>query len=242
MLSTGPLLTGSGPVCLSARSFNLFRGAGCGSRYTGGMMNPRQRTVLRAAIALVIVWVLAITGWTISKNLKVTAEKVRAYVQSVDLSKLSGDARARAIQKLTDMLNKLSPEERRQMRLGRAAESWFNQMTEEEKGQFIEATMPTGFKQMITAFEELSEDKRRRAVDDALKQLRQAQSHMAAGEMPRSGGTNAPVLSPELEAKVRAIGLKSFYSQSSAQTKAELAPVLEELQRAMESGRMMRGR
>lgn len=171
-----------------------------------------------------------------------TGEKVRAYAESVDLSKLSGDERARALQRLAEMLNKLSPDERRQMRFGRAAGDWFAQMTEEEKGSFIEATMPTGFKQMISAFEEMPEDKRRRAVDSAIKRLKEQRDRAPAGAGGAGGGEAPPQISPELEAKVRTIGLKSFYSESSAQTKAELAPLLEELQRSMESGRAFRGR
>jgi hypothetical protein len=160
----------------------------------------------------------------------------------VDLSKLSGDARTKAIKRLAEMMNALSVEERRKARLERLSAGWFEQMTEEEKAWFIEATMPTGFKQMLTAFEQLPEDKRRRTVDDALRRLREAQARLQAGEDDPNAGTNGPPpLSPELQGKIRTIGLKTFYSQSSAQTKAELAPVLEELQRVMESGRPFRG-
>ena len=202
------------------------------------MTNPRQRALVWALTAIVGIWVGAWAGYRFFGHLKVTAEKVKSYVESVDLSKLSGAARAKALRDLEDMLNRLSYEERQRLRLERTANRWFEQMSEEEKGQFIEATMPTGFKQMITAFEELPEDKRRRTVDQAMKRLREQQQR-GPGE---SNSTNAPPLSPELEAKVRTIGLKSFYGESSAQTKAELAPLLEELQRSMESGRAFRGR
>jgi hypothetical protein len=192
-----------------------------------------------ALLAVAVIWVVALAGYFIAKNAKVTAEKVQAYVTAVDLSKLSAAERAEALRKLADMLNRLSLEERREMRMGRTIGDWFAQMTEEEKAAFIEATMPTGFKQMIAAFEELPEEKRKRTVDQAMKRLREEQQRGAFGE---SNGTNAPPLSPELEAKVRTIGLKSFYGESSAQTKAELAPLLEEMQRSMESGRPFRGR
>jgi len=205
------------------------------------MLNQRQRALGWALTVIVGIWVLAWAGYRYFDHLKVTAEKVKSYVESVDLSKLSGAARAKALQDLAEMLNRLSYEERQRLRLERTAGRWFDQMTEEEKGQFIEATMPTGFKQMITAFEELPEDKRKRTVDGAIRRLREQRERLATGD-GGGQGTNESPISPELEAKVRSIGLKSFYSESSAQTKAELAPLLEELQRSMESGRAFRGR
>ena len=207
------------------------------------MLTQRWRPVILSLVALLAIWAIAITGFTIARNSKVTAEKVRAYIESVDLSKLKGEERAKAIRKLADMLNRLSIEERRQARLERLASDWFNEMTEEERSQFLEATMPTGFKQMLTAFEQLPEEKRRRAVEDALRRLKQDEMKTRTTEFGAGGAdmTNQPpILSKELEAKIRTIGLKTFYSQSSAQTKAELAPVLEELQKVMESGRPFR--
>jgi hypothetical protein len=209
------------------------------------MLTQRWRPVIISLAAVLIIWALALTGYTIAKNSKMTAEKVRAYAESVDLRKLSAAERKKALKEFADKLNALSPEERRQARLDGLASRWFDQMTEDEKAAFIEATMPTGFKQMIASFEQLPEDKRRRAIEDTLRRLKEAQAKTPGSTTNafNGSGTNTPaVLSKELEAKVRTIGLQTFYSQSSAQTKAELAPVLEELQRVMESGRPFRGR
>jgi hypothetical protein len=208
------------------------------------MVSQRWRPVFLSALALLAIWLVALAGYSFAKNRKVTAERVQSYAASVDLSKLSGDARAQALKKLEDMINALSMDERKKARGERLANRWFGSMTEDEKAEFLEATMPTGFKQMLTAFEQLPEDKRKQTIDDALRRLRDPRNQPGFG--PRSGdqsGTNGPPpLSDELQAKIRTIGLKTFYSQSSAQTKAEMAPVLEELQRIMESGRPFRGK
>ena len=207
------------------------------------MLSQRWRPVWICVGAVLAIWVVALVGYSLARNAKMTAEKVKAYMESVDLSKLSGLDRAEAIQKLADKLNALSIEERRRARLEGTVSRWFEQMTEEEKAHFIEATMPTGFKQMLTAFEQLPEDKRRATIEDALRRLRRQRDELKAeGASIPDDSTNRIVLSQELQAKVRTMGLKAFYGESSAQTKAELAPVLEEVQRVMESGRPFRGR
>lgn len=172
-----------------------------------------------------------------------TADKVRAYVEITDISSLRGAGRAAALRELARRINALPLEERRRFRMSRAWDRWFQAMTEPEKGEFLEATLPTGFQQMLASFEQMPEQNRRVAVRDALKRLREAREEL--GEEHEASNESAaevpPVVSEEIQQKIIQVGLKSYYSESSAQTKAELAPVLEEIQRMMESGRFLRG-
>lgn len=202
------------------------------------MSNARQRPIWIAAAVLLAVWLVAWGGYRMAREAKVTPEKFSAFVNHLDLSRLSGEKRAKALQQLAAMMNQLPWEERRKTRLERKTDPLFAQMTEQEKSQFVEATLPTGLKQMLTSFEQLPEERRRRAITNALDRLKRARD----GPLPPSEATNRPpALSPELQQRIFTTGLKTFYQQSSAQTKAEVAPLLEEMQRLMESGRFFQG-
>lgn len=218
----------------------FFVASNVAKRLESVMLNQRHRFLIWAVVSIVGIWLVAWGGFAYFESRKMTADKVRAFVESVPFSQLTGAARAKATRDLENKLNVLSYEERQRLRTERLINDWFAQMTDAEKEQFVSATLPTGVKQMINAFEQLPEDKRHRAVDDAIRNLRAANNRAPAnGAQPP--GTNAPPpISPELEAQIRTLGLKTFYSQSSAQTKAEVAPFLEELQRVMESGRLQR--
>ena len=195
-------------------------------------MNRRARSLWLAGAIVAGIWLLSWAGFAVARQSRMTAEKFRAYAQSVDLSRLQGSEREHALRKLAEKMNALPPEERRAVRGSRDWESWFTVMSEAEKEAFIEATFPTGVKQMITAFEKLPDDKRKRTIDEAMKRMREDQ---ASGE-GRAGEGRDPAVSPDLEAKLRTTGLKTFFAESSAQTKAEVAPLLEEMQRVLQSG------
>jgi hypothetical protein len=207
-------------------------------------MNARQRPLFFGVAALVAVWLLAMGGYALADHWKMTAEKLRAYLARTDLNSLSGEARAKALRDLEDKINALSAEERRNARLGKLWSQWFAEMTEEEKSAFLDATLPSGFKQMLTSFEQQPQEKRKLAIDNAIKNLQDARASTPEEYQKantNTNNTNGPVLSEDLQKQVAVIGLKSVYSDSSAETKAELAPLLEEVQKNMESGRMFRG-
>ena len=69
------------------------------------MLSQRWRPVFFCGVAVCAVWLVAVAGYRIARNAKMTAEKVKAYAESVDISKLSGAARAKALKELADKLS-----------------------------------------------------------------------------------------------------------------------------------------
>jgi hypothetical protein len=202
------------------------------------MLSHRWRPVWYCGIGVILTWSAALTGFNLARKSRPTAEAVRAYVESVDFSKLTPTQRSEEIQTLAAKLNKLPIDERRRAQFERIPNAWFNQMTEAEKRQLLEAITPPGLAQVLAAFEKLPEDRRRRTIEDTVRRLRQSQSRLET-----MGVTNSlPPMTGVLQARIRSMDLVDFYEQSPAQTKADLAPILEELQRVMESGRPFRGR
>lgn len=203
-------------------------------RYAPRVTNPRYKPLLAAAVILVTAWALAWAGMRVAAHYKMTAEKMIAAVRATDLEKLAAEARAKRLRELGDKLNQLTPDERRHARADAEWNRLWRAMTDAEKSAFVERTMPSGVKQMISSFEKLPEDKRRYAVTNAIAQMR---AQRESGQTPPD--EREPV-DEALQAKMINTGLKTFYAESSAQTKAEVAPLLEEMQRMMQSGRLFR--
>jgi hypothetical protein len=196
------------------------------------MNNRRFRPLILAVLALIAVWIVAFTLFHLAAKTQITAEKMENYAASVDLDKLSGDARAKAINDFADMANLLSLDERQKWRRADLWRKWFAAMTEKEKLDFIDKTLPTGMKQMLDAYGKLPDDQRKRIVDNSLRRMKQDGPNNADGGFGKNG---APPLSPELEQKVRELGVQQLYLDSSAETKAELQPLLEQMQRQVQN-------
>ena len=68
--------------------------------------------MLYAALALTVVWLVAMIGFLAAGHSKATAEKVAQYLRTEDLSRLSADARAKALRDFAWQMNALNLEER----------------------------------------------------------------------------------------------------------------------------------
>ena len=204
------------------------------------MIERRTRVFLWALSSVLLAWGIAVPGYRLVVNSRMTAEKVSLFLAATDLDRLPAAERAAALRGLADRINALSLEERHRVRQEAGWREWLAKLTDAEKESLVSATFPTGIKQMMTAFEQLSEAQRQRAIDEALKRLKGTgelkigdETFMRNAGPPREVG---PPVSPQLVEKIREVGLQTFFAESSAQMKVEAAPLLEEIQRQMQTG------
>jgi len=177
---------------------------------------------LRIALALLVVWVAAGTGIYLLKKSTPTAESVASLMDDQSLEGRSEAERRSAIEQVADRLDRLEFEERQKLRQTRAPERYYQAMTDEERLYFLDRTLPAGFRQMMDAFNKMEPAKRKQLVKRVLD------------DMERDEDRRPPDLNEAMTQKIVDQGLRSFYNDASAETKLDLAPVIERMQVRMQ--------
>lgn len=180
---------------------------------------------LKVAVLIASIWVVVggVIWWM--NATKPTPERLDAYLSKVRIEEQSGSQRSKTIARVADQLNGFTYDQRRDMRRGRKLDQFFRALTPEEQSRFLDLTLPAGFKQMMDAFNKMDAEKRKRFVDRTLNEMRS-----------REGEEAPPPDDPHVKKMVEQ-GLRSFYSDASAEVKMDLAPLIEQMQRNLQFGR-----
>ena len=182
---------------------------------------------IKAVLLLAAVWLVAggIMMW--ARKVKPSPESVSRYIETNPVEGRSPTERREIIDNLATQINRLGYEERRETRMERRPDKFFKNLTPEEQAHFLDRTLPEGFKQMMTAFNNLTPEKRRKLVQRTIEDLRRDREQLGDQAPPGLDDPNVQRIVTE--------GLKSFYSGASAETKMDFAPIIEELQKNMQS-------
>jgi hypothetical protein len=177
---------------------------------------------------LLIIWALAggLIYW--ARSIKPTPESVMRYLDEHSVADASANERSRMLEKLAKQLNELSYAERREVRMSRKLDHFFRALPPDDQSRFLDLTLPAGFRQMMDALNKMTPEKRKQFVDKAL------------ADMKKHEGDEAPEEQRQLDANSQKMineGFRAFYSDASAQTKMDVAPLIEQIQRNLQNVR-----
>lgn len=201
----------------------------------------RFRLLIQTGLALLVLWGVAwgLNHWVWST--KPTPEKLLAYLETRPLedNEDSGNRRE-VVLKVADMLNGLDNAQMSQL-FSKAAQEpdadterrwrqdFFESMTPEEERLFMERRVGKAFDQLMNAFNEMSREERKTMVNRSLKQMREDSGRQT--DLQRLEAEDAA-----LAERVVNEGLRAYYQQASAETKLDLAPLLEQMQQNLGAG------
>ncbi len=191
-------------------------------------MNWRQ-TCLYGILLLAVIWggVFALTQ--VARAQKMTVEKIGVTMQKVDFPGLTAVERALFLEKLAAQINRLEWEERQKLQAQRPLEPLIREMTEEERLVLLEKTLPAGFGQLMESLNKMTPQKRQQFVRKGMNDLNEARARFeTAGEA--DGGLTMREFPEETVQKFVQQGFQSYLEDASAETKMDLAPLLEQIQ------------
>lgn len=197
-------------------------------------MNGKQAIILKGIAVLALVWASVFAVRSFASSKKITAGLIEREVKELkfdDWSENPGsgavaEEREEEIRRIADMVNRLDFAEREKNRQNRGGEDFFRKLSTTEKNLFIDLTIMESMSRFMEALDQMPEEQRKSFVERGLKEIQEGRTEE---EMAR-----AKELDENLLTKISEEGMRAYFDKASADTKLDLAPLMEAMNEVMQ--------
>jgi hypothetical protein len=183
---------------------------------------------------LVLVWAVVFAVRSFASGKKVTAERLDREVRELNLADWSetpgsgavAKKREEEIRRIAEMVNRLDFQERQKNRDSRTGETFFRKLSTTEKNLFIDLTIMESMGRFMEALDQMPEEQRKKFVEQGLKEIQDGRTE---AEMER-----AKEMDEKLLTKISEEGMRAYFDKASADTKLDLAPLMEAMNEVMQ--------
>ena len=188
---------------------------------------------------LLAVWVVVWGVRSFAGDRKITAQSVDQELRGLNFTDWSENPgttaergrREEGIRRVSEMYNRLDFTEREKNRESRSGEVFFKKLDQGEKELFINLTIVESMNRFMEALDQMPADQRKRFVEKGLEEIREGRTEE---EMER-----AEEMDDKLLTKISEEGMRAYFDKASADTKLDLAPLMEAMNEVMQG---LRGR
>lgn len=190
--------------------------------------------IFKAVAVLAVVWVAVFAVRSMAASRKITADRLDQEVRALrfeDWSETSGTGseakqREEDIRRIAQMVNRLDFKERERNRENRSNEEFFRKLNQREKNLFIDLTIVESMGKFMEALDQMPPNQRRQFVEQGLKEIQEGRTEAEIERLQE--------MDEQLLAKISAEGMRAYFNEANADTKLDLAPLMEAMNEVMQ--------
>ncbi len=196
----------------------------------------RRTVLLKAILVLALVWAAVWGVRSYAGSKKVTAERVDETVAEANFTDWSereppadsaeGRRREKELRRIAGLVNRLDFQEREKNRRNRGNEEFFRRLSPREKSLFIDLTVMESMTRFMESLDTMPPEQRRKFVEQGLKEIEEGRTQ---AEM-----ASADELGEDVLERITQEGMRAYFEESSADTKLDLAPLMEAMNEVMQ--------
>ena len=197
-------------------------------------MNGKKEVIFKGLAVLALVWLAVFAVRFFASSKKIPAESLDHEVRELNLadwSEGSGSGaeakrRGEQIRRIAEMVNRLDFAERQKNRENRSGDAFFRKLSQNEKNLFIDLTIMESMGRFMEALDQMPEEQRKKFVAQGLKEIQDGRTEEEMQRAEEMGG--------DLLAKISQEGMRAYFDKASADTKLDLAPLMQAMNEAMQ--------